>query len=177
MPNLECLLLTAAIAAAPGSAEALGAFEAPDPHTCGSPALMIQDTLFDLGRFHGFGDARDASTRGDFLRGFGWGLLAGPVGGIVAVRRASSATLPFPEGRRNAFLELGAEYRNGYHEGFGSLYPPRRREATVAGAMVGTLGFAFILLQVTDLPSRSRFRGELPDGPPTFVLVSIPLGP
>jgi hypothetical protein len=53
------------------------------------PGPSPPDTLFDLGRFHGVQDAQEAPTRGDFARGFGWGLVAGPLGAVVAVRRAS----------------------------------------------------------------------------------------
>jgi len=167
------LLLSAALTVPPTGEADPGAFS---PLLASGPSAAVADTLYDLGRFHGVSDAREASTRSDFVRGFGWSLVGGPLGGIIAVRRASSASLPVPDGRRGAFLELGVDYRDGYHEGFEAFYPPRRREATIGGAMLGSLAFGFVLLQVFDLPGRRRFDGEFPDDDPPFVIYSIPIG-
>jgi hypothetical protein len=169
------LFLTAVLVGVPvGGANSGDHFGSP---ASTAPSPIVADTLYDLGRFHGVSDARDASIRGDFVRGFGWSLVAGPLGGIIAVRRASSASLPLPEGRRGSFLELGVDYRDGYHQGFEAFYPPRRREATIGGAMLGSLAFGFVLLQVFDLPGRRRFDGEFPDDDPPFIIYSIPVGP
>jgi hypothetical protein len=174
MPFPHSLALAAVLAGAPVAGADFALHSAPS--AVRGPSPIAADTLYGLGRFHGISDARVASTRGDFVRGFGWSLIGGPLGGIIAVRRASSASLPFPEGRRGSFLELGADYRDGYHEGFEAFFPPRQREATIAGAMLGSVAFGFILLQVVDLPGRRQFKGEFPDGEPTFIIYSIPVG-
>lgn len=177
MPMLESLLLSAALLAPPQGAPDPSVPSIGPPRVAGAHATpVVADTLFNLGRFHGFQDAQEASIRGDFLRGFGWSLVLGPLGGILAVRRSSSAAVPLPEGQAGIFLELGAAYRDGYRSGFETFFSPRRREATIAGSMVGSLAFGFVLLRVVDLPSRSRFRGDFPDPEPTFILFSIPLG-
>ncbi len=141
---------------------------APDP-VLESP----RDTLFVLGQMHGRVDAQQASVRGDFLRGLGWSVTLGPLGAVVAVRRSSAAPLPYPPPRQEAFRELGSEYRTGYESTFEFLLPPRKREATLVGGMLGTLTFGFVLLQVFDLPGRSRFEGELPDEDPVMIRVPV----
>jgi len=181
MAIIESIFLSAALLGAghqnPGiSPDPLPAFGASAVVATVAASAPVPDTIFDLGRFHGVQDAQHISTRGDFLRGFGWGLVAGPVGAVVAVRRSSSAAPPVPETRRRTFLDLGPEYEQGYQEGLADFFPPRRREATLAGSMIGSVGFAFILLQVVDLPGRRSLEGNLPDPDPGFILVSFPLG-
>lgn len=178
MTTLDSVLLSAAILAASQGGSDLSAPVLAQLQPSGAYAVpSAADTLFDLGRFHGFRDAQEVPTRSDFFRGFGWSVVLGPVGGILAVRRSSSAPIHLPEGMGQTFLELGTAYRDGYRSGFEVSYSPRRREATIAGSMVGSLAFGLIVLKVVDLPSRSRFRGELPDSEPTFItILSLPLG-
>ena len=156
MSILAPLLVSAALAAAP------------DP-VLESP----RDTLFVQGQMDGRIDAQEASVRGDFLRGLGWSVTLGPLGAVVAVRRSSAAPLPYPPDRQEAFRELGSEYRTGYEGTFEFLFPPRRREATLVGGMLGTLTFGYVLLQIFDLPGSQRFEGELPDEDP--VMLRVPL--
>lgn len=135
--------------------------------------IVAADTLYHLGERHGRSDGLEAPIRNAALSGFGWSLVGGPLGGVVAVRRARSASLPIPPHRASSLQELGEVYREGYLHGFGEALRPRRREAALVGAMVGSVIWTFAIIRLVDLPGRSEFRGQLPGEEPTTSIIGV----
>lgn len=92
-----------------------------------------------------------------FRRGLLGGTVAGPIGTAVAVIGAgrSQPDLITPDGADPRFAE-------GYREGLAERTVARRREAAMAGGLVGTGVFLYALVRLLDLD----FGGFLGDPPP-----------
>lgn len=170
MPTVQTLLLAAGVLAVQGASA----------HPAPAGAQLVTqspaDTVFEAGRMNGLAEADDASVGRHYLGGFGWSVVLGPLGGVIAVRRAGGSPLPIPEEARERFEARGDVYRLGYEEGFDDRFSPRRREATIVGSLVGSLAWTAVLLAVVDVRSLVRGDRTAPgNDEPVFIRFSVPV--
>ncbi len=147
----------------------------------GSPYLhAAADTL--PGMVDGRNAAQEVSTRGAFVRGMLWGTVAGPAGGIIAMRREVGREPPPPPIAAETLRARGEGYEVGFTQGFADAHLARRRESSVLGSMVGTIAFLGILIAIVDLGQTEQVAIPPPsDGGEEFRgasgwTVSFPLG-
>jgi hypothetical protein len=122
------------------------------------PALsaITPDTLAERASREGAAAAELAHPWGWFGRGLLGGLVGGPIGTVVAYRKAGQGDVTplLPSGLDPAD-QRDRLYLEGYLAGFGDRIRSRRKGYALIGGAIGTGVLTYVLLQVFDIGGKA----------------------
>lgn len=120
------------------------------------PPAATADTLAERGHREGEAAAKQTYPWGWFGRGFLGGVLGGPIGTVVAYRKADrQIVMPptaedlHPADRQNRL------YLEGYTAGFSDRARARRKGYALIGGAIGTGVLTYALLQLFDMGGKA----------------------
>lgn len=118
------------------------------------------------GRTDGDAAAGEESTAGWLAKGFGAGLVLGPIGTLLVTNRASRSDFSPGPTLAEQLAASDPVYRDAFREAYADRRRGDRRAAAIVGGLTGTAILGFVILQLTVWNQSSSSSGGSPDPGP-----------